>query len=536
MNINRLLLIVSLTLAVLDVSAQDYYHIYTKNEGIVKIDAGPIDSVKIENGAIHFYDASTVSYTKLLANVDSILILQEGNLTLALTEDVTSLLRNPCMGWGLYDDAIQEVQPADDYWSVQNEAAHKYASFFYIRWRWSDIEPEEGKYAWIYDENYKKLIKGALDRGLKLCFRIFDNGQDMHHQATPEYVRLAGAEGYTVTGGGKVHWTPYPDDPVFQAKFTKFVEAFAKEYDNPDVVDFIDGFNIGWWGEAHHIVLKDMSKLESVFDFITTLYSSNFKKIILTIPFNNQVGFATERRIAYDKKGYAMRRDGLGSQWFTDTEQSYTLIMFGKTLLVGESCYWGGSPYFTDDTRYNLKTWRDVFELTYKQAINYHFNTLDLRELFETEKWTGLASDLVVNFTINGGYRLYPPEISLPEHLTAGKDAVIGHSWENTGSGYLPNNLPNWAYKYQTAFALLNDKGEAVKIWTDEKAEPSQWHAGKIHSYQLTINTEGIAVGDYHWAVAIIDTTKNNTPGIKLAIADHTPVNGWIPLIPVDVK
>ena len=28
------------------------------------------------------------------------------------------------------------------------------------------MEPEEGKYAWIYDENYKKLIQGALDRGL----------------------------------------------------------------------------------------------------------------------------------------------------------------------------------------------------------------------------------------------------------------------------------------------------------------------------------------------------------------------------------
>ena len=40
------------------------------------------------------------------------------------------------------------------------------------------MEPEEGKYAWLYDENYKKLIQGALDRGLKLCFRIYNNGQD----------------------------------------------------------------------------------------------------------------------------------------------------------------------------------------------------------------------------------------------------------------------------------------------------------------------------------------------------------------------
>ena len=95
-----------------------------------------------------------------------------------ILEDSVSLLRNPCMGWGVYDDANDEVQNADIYWAAQDRAARQYASFLYVRWRWSDMEPEEGKYAWIYDENYKKLIQGALDRGLKLCFRIYNNGQD----------------------------------------------------------------------------------------------------------------------------------------------------------------------------------------------------------------------------------------------------------------------------------------------------------------------------------------------------------------------
>lgn len=30
-----------------------------------------------------------------------------------LQEDTVSLLRNPCMGWGVYDDANDEVQKAD---------------------------------------------------------------------------------------------------------------------------------------------------------------------------------------------------------------------------------------------------------------------------------------------------------------------------------------------------------------------------------------------------------------------------------------
>ena len=100
-----------------------------------------------------------------------------------ILEDSVSLVRNPCMGWGVY----------------------------------------EGKYAWIYDENYKKLIQGALDRGLKLCFRIYNNGQDNLRAGTPEYVRHAGAKGYTVKGLKGDLWTPYPDDSVFQEKLEKFI-------------------------------------------------------------------------------------------------------------------------------------------------------------------------------------------------------------------------------------------------------------------------------------------------------------------------
>ena len=45
-----------------------------------------------------------------------------------LQEDTVSLLRNPCMGWGVYDDANDEVQNANIYWAAQDEAARQYAS------------------------------------------------------------------------------------------------------------------------------------------------------------------------------------------------------------------------------------------------------------------------------------------------------------------------------------------------------------------------------------------------------------------------
>ena len=174
------------------------------------------------------------------------------------------------------------------------------------------MEPEEGKYAWIYDENYKKLIQGALDRGLKLCFRIYDNGQDNIRQGTPEYVRAAGAQGYEVEGQNNAKlWTPYADDPIFQQKYEKFVAAFAKEYDNPDIVDFIDGHSLGWWGEGSHIKYLNSDKKKETFDWFTTMYSKNFKNIILVLPYNSEIGFNTEKEIAIDQRVWiAQRRSG----------------------------------------------------------------------------------------------------------------------------------------------------------------------------------------------------------------------------------
>lgn len=470
----------------------------------------------------------------LLAGLCTLLLSQltlAENKTVHLLPDTASLLRNPCMGWGLYDDASGEVQDADLYWKAQDEAARQYGSFFYVRWRWSDMEPEEGKYAWLYDENYKKLIKGARDRGLKLCFRVYNHSQDNLRQSTPDYVRKAGAKGYMAESGGNQLWTPYPDDPLFLSKLETFIQAFAREYDDPGRVDFIDGYNIGWWGECHNIRLLDPNKLESVFDRITTMYASNFKKVLLALPFNSQIGIDTEMRIAITPKGYVMRRDGLGSMWFTESEQKITRQMYGKTLLIGESCWWQSSsdsvrPFATDKV-YKLNTWRDVYELTFKQAVENGFNTLDLREIPETSGWTGRANDLVRQFIAKGGYRFYPSKIALPVSAKVGENAVIEHTWNNLATGYLPNNVKNWNYKYKPAFALLDDQNKVVKCYVDKEAEPSSWFQNEEYGYRLSVAFDGIPSGTYKWAVAIIDQSTGNTPGINLAIDQASVMNGW---------
>ena len=127
--------------------------------------------------------------------------------------------------------------------------AADYANILYIRMLWKDLEPEEGKYAWIYNEQYKWYIQKAKDKGLKLAFRVFFHGVD----GVPSYVYEAGATESPIDDEGKTQ--PYYDNPVFLEKLDKFVEAFAKEYDNPDEVDYIDAYGLGRWGEGHGLAL-----------------------------------------------------------------------------------------------------------------------------------------------------------------------------------------------------------------------------------------------------------------------------------------
>lgn len=450
-----------------------------------------------------------------------------GNKEYSLNKDDSTLLRNPCSGWGLYDDASGEVSDATQYWALQDASARNYGSFFYVRWRWSDMEPEEGKYAWIYNENYKKLIQGALDRGLKLAFRIYNNGQDNLRQGTPDFVKLAGAKGYQTTGSNP-HWTPYIDDAVFQTKLENFIKAFAKEYDNPDKVDFVDGVNVGWWGECDHLELQNNTQQgrDSFLTWITSVYGNNFKKVILVMNMDSGFGYSSEFNIAINRQGYGYRRDGLGSSWFTENNQKHANSSFPKTVLIGESCYWGGNQAWSSDTKYNLKSWRQVYELTTQQALQYHFNTLDLRGVYETKGWTTTALDLVQKFIQLGGYRLYPSIVSAPETIAPNGKITIGHQWVNLAQGVCPNNNPRWNYKYKVAFALIDSQGKIAQLFIDKQSDPSTFISDNVVKYTFDATLSNLALGNYTLGVAIVDTTKNNLPGIRLATT-ATEIAGW---------
>ncbi|WP_430812901.1 MULTISPECIES: hypothetical protein [unclassified Carboxylicivirga] len=443
--------------------------------------------------------------------------------------DTTTLLRNPAMGWMLYEEGASFLEEAKAYdpkvfWEEMDEVdAAAYANILYIRVLWKVMEPEEGKYAWQFNKAYQDYIRKAEARGLKLAFRIFfDNG-------TPDWVYEAGCQStldppYSLQNDKQ----PYYDDPVFLAKLDNFIKAFAREYDDPARVDFVDAYGLGRWGEGHGVTLKNKANYPRVIETVTSAYARYFNQV-LTVYNLSRNDWAMSKPLVFDKLGFLPRRDGIGSHWFDDTERSYLKELFPEKALIGEGCYWFGynskdttmrtkEPFLNDPRFPGMRYWTDALSVAIEDALASHANTFDLRTPFETKVWLERLRNKVQRFISHGGYRLYPDSVAVQQQ---GRSFRVDHFWRNGGVGVLPNNHPNWNQKYKVAFALLKPGSDRVQWLTiDELANPGQWLKGNVYSYygfNFTVPA-GLKKGDYELAVGIIDTTSNHHSAIQLAV------------------
>ena len=459
--------------------------------------------------------------------------------------DTESLLRNPATGWMLYDDASGAVARADEYWKAMDEAARKHASIFYLRWRWAEAEPEEGRYAWLYDPNFKALIEGARQRHLRLAFRFYVNSQDNIRQATPDYVHQAGAEGVMEDGAGKKLWTPYADDPVFQKKLSAFVSAFAKEFDDPARVDFVDALGLGWWGEGHHIQFKNPANSDQVLRWILDTYSKSFHHVLLGWQFDTTFGMRDDEDLAIKGEDYVYRRDGLGSHWFSAAEKAACLRLFPRHPLYAERCYWAGdenTPAWAakQDPEFGsrFKSWHDMDSIAIDQGLEYHANTLDLRTVTDVKRFLTYP-ELIEKFTREGGYRLAPVEVACPEVVKPGDDLVIRHAWVNLGVGVLPDYNRRWGQKYRPAFALLANGATAPDVrntWIASDAEPGDWLRGSVHAYTLRGKVAAeTPPGRYKIVCGILNTRADGGPDLQLAIKSER-IGSWHVIGKMEVK
>ena len=493
---------------------------------------------------------------------------EKRHVSMTFSPDTVRVLDNPLNGWVMYlarnwDGDFWETQGYDRMPADSGKLTVKvsdYASVAYLRTSWSSMEPQEGRYFWKDpDSRLSRLLQSVRDRGMKLAFRIVVDGRDQGAN-TPDFVFDAGAKYYLQNEKRPDQKTPFPQDPVFRKYYAKFIEAFAREFNDPDITAFIDGYGLGKWGEGHNVayepgnIVSDSTSFykENTMEWITGLYARTFTKVPLVINYHRHIGAPVSEgrhvdpdsehllQIAIDN-GYCLRADSFGmnnQDWgYNDWERSYVrkwayrlpVIMEGGWI-VGQHSWWN------DPAGY--KTPKDVRAGEFVTSEEEKVNMMDFRAGKETASWFFDAFDYVKRFVAEGGYRLYPTGITVPVEFRNGKPAVISHEWANLGWGYCPNNLRQWNYKYKVAFAFIDADGNIAAEFVDTGAEPSTWIKGREYAYELKFVPEDIPAGTYTLAVAIADTSKEGCPaGIELAVSpEYLTAGGWVKVADVSVR
>lgn len=472
--------------------------------------------------------------------------------TVHFIPDTTTVLRNPLNGWVMYlgrnwDENFWQTQGYDTMRVSDTETVKvsDYASTCYIRTSWSSLEPEEGKYTWNDSTaRLTKLLKSATDRNMRLAFRIVVDGRDQG-QNTPLYVFDAGASYYT-DPNDESRKSPYPDDSVFQAKYSRFIEAFAEKFDDSYKVDFIDGYGLGKWGEAHSMVYKDYANKARVFEWVTDLYARCFTKVPLVINYhrlvgaNNVTGWGDVAPDSEDllnsaiQKGYSLRHDAFGMNgYYQEWEKEFVAKWNFKRPVIMEGGWITGAHhrYWIDPTgNYREGHSEDVRKGEYQASAEAHVNMMDFRIGDETASWFHKCFDLVKRFVKEGGYRLYPDEVSYPSELRNHEQATLTHRWNNIGWGYCPTNIPQWNQRYKVAVALLGADEEVEQVFVDTESDLSQIIKGKPVTYEQKVILEDVEPGEYVWAIGIVDTTQGNRIGLQIALQGNLTQSGWAKL------
>lgn len=466
--------------------------------------------------------------------------------------DKERLLRNPLNGWVVYASA----RTSPDFWDQLDHMnvpslghsvkVSDYAQTLYIRLSWTDLNPEDGVYGWETNDNIKSLIKGAMERKMRLAFRVVVDSRDKPYGFTPAFVKKAGAKGSVSRG----RWSPYPDDPIFQKYYEKFMAAFGKAFNNPDIVDFIDGFSLGKWGEYHSVVYStgDNRPRKAVFDWMTDLYAKHFSRIPLIINYHRWIG--TEKDWTDDsqydadsedllksamEKGYSLRHDAFGmttyyGSWERNFAEKYRFV---RPIIMEGGWIIRTHRYWNDPRGYRADHPEDVRKGEFSDAREAHVNMMDFR-YGETISWFESSFNLVKQFIAEGGHRLYPDQVSLPKIVNNNEKVEINHRWNNLGWGYCPTNIPQWNQKYKVAFALLD--GDKVKYtFTDTNTDLSKWIKDYPSDYRFTPSMKNVEKGDYIWAVGIVDTTSGKISLEIAAKGDMLP-EGWLKLSEVTIK
>ena len=377
------------------------------------------------------------------------------------------------------------------------------SSVAYVRWFWSQLEPERGKYRW-------DIIDTALDEarlhGQKLAFRLmpYDQGNPL-----PEWYRNSEARraNKPTDQDGKI-WSPDSADPFYVRTWGAVVAEAGRRYDGHPYLDTVDISTFGYWGEGWGPYPPDWP----VQKLLTDQYFDAFKRTPLLMNFDvlQTLVYSTDR-------GAGWRADCWGDMGRPGRNFAHMLDRYPQFVAQGhvdeawrrgpvslESC---GTPGSWFNGKYDLQYILD-------QALRWHVSTVNLKSTAIPEEWKKAFTE----FEKKMGYRFALRKLEYPRSVKAGRMMPVSMWWLNAGVAPV-------YFEYTLAMELRGPGGSAVmRVPVDLR----KWLPGdSVYDGSLYVD-DRLKPGAYRVRAAILDA-RTELPAIKLAIEGRQP-DGWYDL------
>ncbi|MDE6152927.1 MAG: DUF4832 domain-containing protein, partial [Muribaculaceae bacterium] len=315
---------------------------------------------------------------------------------------------------------------------------------------------------------------------------------------------------------------------------------------------FIDAYSLGKWGESHSMIYRDNNNKEAVFEWVIDLATQSFKRVPMIIHYHRMLGdpdddgwgsVPADAEAMIEKAislGFSLRHDAFGMHgYYQDWEKEMARKWNFKRPIIMEGGWITGAHhrYWRDPSGlYREGHAEDVRKGEFEASAEARVNMMDFRINDETRSWFEDAFPLVKRFVAEGGYRLYPMAVTAETKARKGDKITVKTEWCNMGWGYCPTNIPQWNQKYKVGIALLDKAGNPVKVTADLSSDLSTWLREAPASYETVIDLADVKPGRYTWAVALVDVTDGNRPGLQMAVSPDRHINGWLPAGEIKIK
>jgi hypothetical protein len=170
----------------------------------------------------------------------------------------------PNVGRGLITYVAADMGTAEILSDNKAEAIEKLARLplgqkLYIRPTWREVQQRRGRLD--FPDYWKLTFDLAKKHGKRVGFRIQMRAPDYEQEALPDFVlekvpmvRLAGEwkrSPDSVRGKKQFFEEPRYDHPFFQEAFRELNQLLAAELNGNPLVEYMDTFMYGFWGEGH---------------------------------------------------------------------------------------------------------------------------------------------------------------------------------------------------------------------------------------------------------------------------------------------